>query len=185
MRIYIHIVKVKLATVVKSDQKAPFSIATTPRCRGGCNFFSLDCSTLPLSLTLYCWVLSKEVSSTIFKVFGMTQPGIEPRFPGPLANTIPTRTMKYHHHHDVRQAQRSLTLSLYVSLSFIAFGRSSGLHPVSSHSCCKKCSSWSFCFWLVICGGPQEHITYDLVFASPTVSCMSGSSSLDSFRDRW
>ena len=27
--------KVKLATVVKGDQKAPFSIATTLRCRGG------------------------------------------------------------------------------------------------------------------------------------------------------
>ena len=25
----------KLATVVEGDQKAPFSIATTPRCRGG------------------------------------------------------------------------------------------------------------------------------------------------------
>ena len=31
-----------------------------------------------------------EVSSTIFKVFGMTRPGIEPRSPGPLANTLPT-----------------------------------------------------------------------------------------------
>ena len=40
------------------------------------------------------------------------------------------------HHHDVRLARISLTLSLHVSLSFIAFGRSSGLHPVSSHSCC-------------------------------------------------
>ena len=29
-----------------------------------------------------------------------------------------------------------LTLSRYFSLSFIASGRSSGLHPVSSHSCC-------------------------------------------------
>ena len=38
--------KVKLATVVEGNQKAP---------------------------------LSKEVSSTIFKVFGMTRPGIEPR----------------------------------------------------------------------------------------------------------
>ena len=28
------------------------------------------------------------VSSTIFKVFGMTRPGIEPRSPGPLANTL-------------------------------------------------------------------------------------------------
>ena len=27
--------KVKLATVVEGDQKAPFSIATTPRCKGG------------------------------------------------------------------------------------------------------------------------------------------------------
>ena len=29
-----------------------------------------------------------------------------------------------------------MTLSLHFSLSFIASGRSSGLHPVSSHSCC-------------------------------------------------
>ena len=29
---------------------------------------SLDCSTLPLIRTFYCWVLSKDVSSTIFKV---------------------------------------------------------------------------------------------------------------------
>ena len=42
----------------------------------------------------------------------------------------------YHHHDDVRLARISLTLSFYVSLSFIASGRSSGLHPVSSHSCC-------------------------------------------------
>ena len=27
--------KVKLATIVEGDQKAPLSIATTPRCRGG------------------------------------------------------------------------------------------------------------------------------------------------------
>ena len=33
-------------------------------------------------------MLSKVGSSTIFKVFGMTQPGIEPRSPGPLANTL-------------------------------------------------------------------------------------------------
>ena len=33
-------------------------------------------------------MLSKEVSSTILKVFGMTRPGIEPRSPGPLVNTL-------------------------------------------------------------------------------------------------
>ena len=31
----IDIVEVKLATIVEGDPKAPFSIATTPRCRGG------------------------------------------------------------------------------------------------------------------------------------------------------
>ena len=41
-----------------------------------------------------------------------------------------------HHHHVVPLARISLTLSRQFSLSFIASGRSSGLHPVSSHSCC-------------------------------------------------
>ena len=31
---------------------------------------------------------SKAASSTIFWVFGMTRPGIEPQFPGPLTNTL-------------------------------------------------------------------------------------------------
>ena len=38
--------------------------------------------------TLYCRVLSKKVSSTIIKVFGMTLPGIEPWSPEPLATTL-------------------------------------------------------------------------------------------------
>ena len=42
----------------------------------------------------------------------------------------------HNHHHVVPPAQISLTLSRHVSLSFIASGRSSGLHPVFSHSCC-------------------------------------------------
>ena len=36
----------------------------------------------------------------------------------------------------VPQARISLALSRHFSQSFIASGRSSGLHPVSSHSCC-------------------------------------------------
>ena len=43
---------------------------------------------------------------------------------------------KCHHHHVVLLAQISLILSRHFSLSFIASGRSSGLHPVSSYSCC-------------------------------------------------
>ena len=50
---------------------------------------SQNCRSLPLIRTLYCWVLSKEISNTILKIFGMTRPGIEPRSPGPWANTRP------------------------------------------------------------------------------------------------
>ena len=48
-------------------------------------------------------------------------------------------TQKHHHHphhHVVPLARISLTLSRHFSLSFIASGRSSRLHPVSLHSCC-------------------------------------------------
>ena len=41
----------------------------------------------------------------------------------------------HHHHHVVPLARISLTLSRHFSLSFIASGRSSGLHSVFSHSC--------------------------------------------------
>ena len=41
----------------------------------------------------------------------------------------------HHHHHIVLVARISLTLSRHSSLSFIALGRSSGQHPVCSHSC--------------------------------------------------
>ena len=40
-----------------------------------------------------------------------------------------------HHHHVVPPARISQTLSRHFSLSFIASGKSSELHPVSSHSC--------------------------------------------------
>ena len=40
--------KVNLVTLVEGDQKAPFSVATTPRCRGGRSFF-------PWITPLYPW----------------------------------------------------------------------------------------------------------------------------------
>ena len=46
-----------------------------------------------------------------------------------------TEIMINHHHHIALVARISLTLSRHSSLSFIALGRSSGQHPVSSHSC--------------------------------------------------
>ena len=42
----------------------------------------------------------------------------------------------HHHHHIVALARLSLTLSRHFFRSFIASGRSSRLHLVSSHSCC-------------------------------------------------
>ena len=42
---------------------------------------------------------------------------------------------RHHHHHVVPPARISLTLSCHFSLSLIASGRSSGLHPISSLSC--------------------------------------------------
>ena len=56
----------------------------------------------------------------------------------------------YHHHQVVPPARISLTLSCHFSLSFIAFGRSSALHPVSSHNCCiyvrmgRPAFAWSY-----------------------------------------
>ena len=41
----------------------------------------------------------------------------------------------HHHHHVAPPARISLTVSRHFSLSLIASGRSSGLQPVSSHSC--------------------------------------------------
>ena len=46
------------------------------------------------------------------------------------------KNIYHHHYHVVPLVRISLTLSRHFSLSFIASGRSSGLHPVSSHSCC-------------------------------------------------
>ena len=54
----------------------------------------------------------------------------------PCVTSCPSKWVwvDHHHHHVVPLARISLTLSRH--LSFIASGRSSGLHPVSSHSCC-------------------------------------------------
>ena len=46
------------------------------------------------------------------------------------------QTVPFHHYHVMLVARISLTLSRHFSLSFITSGRSSGLHPISSHSRC-------------------------------------------------
>ena len=57
-------------------------------------------------------------------------------FSSPLSGYRSHFHCPFHHHHVVPLARISLTLSHHFSRSFIASGRSSGLHPVSSHSCC-------------------------------------------------
>ena len=75
--------------IVEGNPKSSLSIATTPRCREGTAPFPGLLHSVLIN-TLKCRVLSKEASSTIFWVFGMTQPGIEPGFPRLLANTLLT-----------------------------------------------------------------------------------------------
>ena len=89
----------------------------------------------------------------------------------------------HHHHHVVPPARISLTLSRHFSLSFIASGRYSGLHPVSSHSCCMYVRAGRPAFAQPYVGVHRSTITYELVPAPPAVSCVSDSSNLDSFRD--
>ena len=52
-----------------------------------------------------------------------------------VKNVLKQLHKKCHHHHIALVARISLTLSRHSSLSFIALGRSSGQHPVSSHNC--------------------------------------------------
>ena len=68
----------------------------------------------------------------------------------------------HHHHHIALVARISLTLSRHSSLSFIALGRSSGQHPVSSHSC-----------WMYVRAGPPA-------FARPCVGIHKSTSLMSS-----
>ena len=64
--------------------------------RGGRFSFPRIDPLYPWSLP-YNAVLSKVASITIFWVFGMTRPGIEPRSPGPLVNTLTIMPMSSRH----------------------------------------------------------------------------------------
>ena len=76
--------------LIEGEPKAPFSIATTPRCRGGRYF-------IPSVAPLYPYLIMLSVKQGGIKyhfwVFGMTRLRIEPRSSGPLANTLLIRPM--------------------------------------------------------------------------------------------
>ena len=69
-----------MATVAKVDPKAPFSLATTPRCRVGCNSF-------PWITPFYLWSVPystecKAASSIIFESLVWLHLGLNPCSPG-------------------------------------------------------------------------------------------------------
>ena len=68
----------KELTLLEGDLKAPFSIATTLKCREGATPFP---ELLHFTLDPYLVMLKVKQSGIKyhFWVFGMTQPGIEPR----------------------------------------------------------------------------------------------------------
>ena len=71
-------------TFVEGDMKAPFSIATRPRCREGDTPFP---GFFHFTLDPFLIMLSVKQGRTKYH-FGMTRPGIEPRSFRPLANTL-------------------------------------------------------------------------------------------------
>ena len=81
-------------------------------------------------------------------------------------------------------ARISLTLSRHFSLSFITSGRSSGLHPVTSYICRMYVRAGRPAFAWPYVGVHKSTSLMSFFPASPAVSCMSGSSNLNSFRDR-
>ena len=117
-----------MATFVEGDLKAPFSIATTLRCRGG--WYSI-----PRIAPLYLWSLLYSAKCGNIKYHFLSL-WYDSTWDWTLVSWTIGEHSTHHHHHVVLLARISLTLSRHFSQSFIASGRSSGLHPVSSHSCC-------------------------------------------------
>ena len=89
-RVNIHVytwmsVSVELATFSRGGPEGSFFNNYYTKVYGRALFLSLDCSHFTLDPYL---ILLTVKQGSIFLVFGMTRPGIEPRSPGPLANTL-------------------------------------------------------------------------------------------------
>ena len=112
----------------------------------------LHSGLLHFSLDTYLILLSvkQEVLSTIFKVFGMTRPGIEPSSPEPLVNTLlcrlpnstrnTRRRPKHCEHNNKNENNISKTLNdenitSATSFSFYVSTKSTWCNIYVSHSC--------------------------------------------------
>ena len=91
----------------------------------------------------------------------------------------------HHHHHVVPLARISLTLSRHFFLSFIASGRSSGLHPVSSHSYCMYVRAGHPAFDQPYAGVHRSTslMSLSLLLQQCPACLVRLTSNLDSFRD--
>ena len=104
------------------------------------NFCLLSSKALGLKInSCYCILFSnlkQKKNTTLLLVELLAVTWVPCILRQPLCVCIYIYIYIYHHHHHVMLvALISLTLSRHSSLSFIASGRSSGQHPVSSHSC--------------------------------------------------
>ena len=104
------IYKLNWPTIVEGDPKAPFSIATTQRCRGRCYSFLW---IVLLTLDPYLIMLSVKQGSIKYHVLslGMTRPGVESWPSGPLANTLTIMPMNIY-------IYIYITLSLCIEIIF-------------------------------------------------------------------
>ena len=99
-----------------------FSPNIPPKCRRE-NIFWSSCSlydNLSDEQSLYKYICTEGWDTWLYRMSGTFTDDME---------------LNHHHHHVALVARISLTLSRHSSLSFIAPGRSSGQHPVSTHSC--------------------------------------------------
>ena len=92
----------------------------------------LDCLSSTESLILSIWFWMYSVCSFIY----MPANWYCAVFSFKALSSYRSNIQGIYHHHVAPPARISLTVSRHFSLSFIASGRSSGLQPVSSHSCC-------------------------------------------------
>ena len=76
-------------------------------------------------------MLSKVVSSSIFKVFGMTRPGIEPRSPGPLANTLTAGPNTHTHTHTHIHTHIYIYIYMYIYVEMTDCGESDKMITIS------------------------------------------------------
>ena len=75
---------IKLATVVEGDQKAPFPIATTPRCKGVRYSFPWTAPLYPWYVPYIAECYARRYQVPYFESLVKTRPGTEPRSSGPF-----------------------------------------------------------------------------------------------------